>query len=51
MIKLSSKNKYMKTFIITGDIGFIGIHVSIILLSKGYKLIVIDTLKNLQENL
>ena len=36
----------MKKFLITGGVGFIGSHTSFSLLSKGYKLVVIDSLIN-----
>ena len=36
----------MKKFLITGGNGFIGSHTSFLLLSKGYKVVVIDSLIN-----
>ncbi len=36
----------MDTILITGGAGFIGIHTSLVLLNKGYKLVIIDSLIN-----
>ena len=36
----------MKSVLVTGGLGFIGIHTSLILIDKGYRLIIIDSLEN-----
>ena len=39
----------METVLITGGAGFIGIHTSISLLEKGFRVIIIDSLVNTHE--
>ena len=36
----------MKTILITGGLGFIGSHTSLILLEAGYRIVIIDSLEN-----
>ena len=36
----------MKTILVTGGIGFIGSHTSLVLIEKGYKLLLLDSLEN-----
>ena len=36
----------MKTVLVTGGLGFVGIHSVYVLLKKGYKVIIIDSLYN-----
>ena len=39
----------MRTILITGGAGFIGTHISLVLLEKGYKVFVIDSFENSSE--
>ena len=43
------KSNVRKTILVTGGSGFIGSHTCLILLEKGYKLLVIDSLANSSE--
>ena len=36
----------MKTILVTGGTGFIGSHTSLVLIEKGYKLLLLDSLEN-----
>ena len=36
----------MKTILVTGCTGFIGSHTSLVLIEKGYKLLLLDSLEN-----
>ena len=36
----------MKTILVTGGTGFIGSHTSLLLIEKGYKLLLLDSLEN-----
>ncbi len=40
----------MPHILITGGLGFIGSHVAVTLLNKGYSIIIIDNLYNSKEN-
>ena len=41
--------KKLQTILVTGGLGFIGSHISVSLLKKGYKVLVIDSLINSSE--